>query len=277
MSALPVDPAADLLRRLLAWFAPYPRVLTAYSGGVDSAVVACAAHRVRGAEALACIGVSPSLPARELAGALELARAAGFAVHVARTSEHLDPNYAANPTNRCFFCKDELYRVLSEVKAQRGFDVIVDGTNADDTGDYRPGRQAAGKHGVRSPLLECGFGKAEIRTVAKLLELSAWDKPAMACLSSRVPHGTPVTPEVLAQIERAEDALIAMGFRQMRVRHHGEIARLEVPAGDLARALELREAIVRDLRGAGYKHVTLDLAGFRNEAVVTLNVAGRGG
>jgi uncharacterized protein len=251
------------LSALDAWIGQWPSALVAYSGGVDSALVAAAARRVLGSRALACIGVSPSYPAREQRDALALAARLGVTCRLVPTAEHLDPAYAANPENRCYYCKTHLYDRLASIAAEEGWAVILDGTQADDAGDHRPGRLAASEHAVRSPLLELGIGKPLVRSLARRLGIEAWNKPAMACLSSRVPHGTPVTPELLARIERAEDALVELGFTQFRVRHHGDLARIELPVGDFARAVALQACIVDAVRAAGYLHACLDLAGFR--------------
>ncbi len=239
-------------------------VLVAYSGGVDSALVMAVAHQELGERALACIGVSPSYPTREMRGAVKLAEELGVPYRLIDTEEHLDANYAANLTDRCYFCKTELHDKLQAIAQAEGWAAVVDGNNASDLGDYRPGMTAAREHGVRSPLLEAGITKADVRALAQALKLPVWDKPAMACLSSRVPHGVPITPELLRQIESAEDTLVALGFRQFRVRHHGDIARLELPAEDLPAALAQREAIVAGVEAAGYRFVALDLAGFRS-------------
>jgi pyridinium-3,5-biscarboxylic acid mononucleotide sulfurtransferase len=249
-------------------------VLVAYSGGVDSALVLAVARLELGQKALACIGASPSYPARELEQAVALARELGARYEIVATREHEDPNYAANAPDRCYFCKSELYDRLTEVARREGAAFIVDGTHAGDAADQRPGLKAARQRQVRSPLAEAGLDKAQVRELARHLGLAAWDKPAMACLASRVPHGTPVTPALLGRIERAEDVLVRLGFRQFRVRHHGELARIELPAEDLARAIPLRERIVEGVRSAGYRHVTLDLAGFRREAPAQAPVAG---
>jgi uncharacterized protein len=248
---------------LAEWFRPWRSALVAYSGGVDSALVAAAAAQALGRGALACIGVSPSYPGRELRAAIELAERIGIAHRLVPTEEHLDPSYAANPENRCYYCKTHLYDRLSEIAAREGWSVILDGCHAGDLADDRPGRAAALGHGVRSPLAELGFGKPVVRGLAKRLGLPNWDKPAMACLSSRVPHGVAITPELLARIERAEDVLVGLGYRQFRVRHHGEIARIELPLTDLQRAVGDQALIVEGIRAAGYRHVCLDLAGFR--------------
>jgi uncharacterized protein len=239
-------------------------VLVAYSGGVDSALVMAVAHRELGEKALACIGISPSYPVREMRDAVKLAEALDVPYRLVNTEEYLDPNYAANPNNRCYFCKSELHNQLKEILVAEGWGVVLDGNNASDVGDYRPGMQAARERGVRSPLLEANIAKAEVRALAHHLGLPIWDKPAMACLSSRVPHGTPITPELLRQIEAAEDVLVELGFRQFRVRHHNEIARLELPAEEFPKAIEEHMAIVNGVKAAGYRFVTLDLAGFRS-------------
>ncbi|MFM7581402.1 MAG: ATP-dependent sacrificial sulfur transferase LarE [Caldilinea sp.] len=239
-------------------------VLVAYSGGVDSALVMAVAHAELGDRMLACIGMSPSYPQRELRDAVALAERLGAPYRVVATNEYLDPNYAANPTDRCYFCKSELHDQLRLLAAAEGWNAVVDGTNASDLGDYRPGMQAAREREVRSPLLEVGITKSDVRAIAQQLGLPVWDKPAMACLSSRVPHGTPITPALLRQIEAAEDVLVAHGFRQFRVRHHGEIARIELPVEDLARAVAVQADLVAGVQAAGYRFVALDLAGFRS-------------
>ncbi|MBU6350426.1 MAG: ATP-dependent sacrificial sulfur transferase LarE [Chloroflexi bacterium] len=239
-------------------------VLVAYSGGVDSALVMAVAHAELGDRMLACIGMSPSYPQRELRDAVALAERLGVPYRVVATNEYLDPNYAANPTDRCYFCKSELHDQLRLLAAAEGWNAVVDGTNASDLGDYRPGMQAAREREVRSPLLEVGITKSDVRAIAQQLGLPVWDKPAMACLSSRVPHGTPITPALLRQIEAAEDVLVAHGFRQFRVRHHGEIARIELPVEDLARAVAVQADLVAGVQAAGYRFVVLDLAGFRS-------------
>lgn len=239
-------------------------VLVAYSGGVDSALVMAVAHRELGEKALACIGVSPSYPTREMRNAVKLAEELKVPFRLVDTEEHLDPNYAANPTNRCYFCKSELHDQLKQVAQSEGWRVVLDGNNASDVGDFRPGMQAARERGVRSPLLEAGISKAEVREIAHALGLPVWDKPAMACLSSRVPHGVTITPQLLRQIESAEDVLVDLGFQQFRVRHHHEIARIELPVEDFSRAVQYHSAISDGVKAAGYRFVTLDLAGFRS-------------
>ena len=240
--------------------------MVAYSGGVDSALVMFIAHQELGNRALACIGVSPSYPDRELSAAVELLKQIGAVYRLVETSELSNADYAANPANRCFFCKSELYEQLRKLADTEGWKTILDGSHMDDIGDHIGGMTAARQHGVRSPLLEAGLTKAEVRQLARDLGLSVWDKPAMACLSSRVPQGTAITPELLKRTEAAEDVLVELGFRQFRVRHHGDLARIEVPTEDLPRMLQHREQVIRGVRAAGYRHVTLDLAGFRSES-----------
>lgn len=238
--------------------------LVAYSGGVDSALVMVVAHQELGDQALACIGVSPSYPTREMRAAIDLAEQLGVPYRLIDTEEHLDPSYAANPVDRCYFCKTELHDQLQAVARTEGWQVVLDGNNASDVGDYRPGMTAAREHNVRSPLLEARITKDDVRALARQLDLPVWDKPAMACLSSRVPHGVAITPALLRQIEAAEDCLVALGFDQFRVRHHDEIARIELPLADLARAVSLHREITSGVQATGYRYVTLDLAGFRS-------------
>jgi uncharacterized protein len=238
--------------------------VVAFSGGVDSALVLHVATSELGERALGVTGRSESLAEREYAGAIGFAGAAGAAHEVVDTRELSDPNYAANPVNRCYFCKSELYTKLREIAAARGFAAIVDGFNLDDEGDWRPGRKAARENGVRSPLAEAGFHKADVRALARELGLDVWDKPALACLSSRFPYGTPITLELLRQVDRAEQAVHDAGIRVCRVRHHGDVARIEVPAHEVAAFADpaLREAIVVGVKAAGYRYIALDLGGY---------------
>jgi pyridinium-3,5-biscarboxylic acid mononucleotide sulfurtransferase len=250
-----------------------PSIIVAYSGGVDSAYLAYAATRVLGPNALCVTADSPSYPDRHRQMAVRLAREFGFQHEVIRTDEMARPEYRANPANRCYFCKHELYTHLSSIARERGIMTIADGSNADDRGDYRPGRQAAREFGVLSPLDAAGLAKDEIRELSHRAGLPTWDEPASACLSSRIPYFSEVTDEKLRMIEAAESVLRDLGFRICRVRHHDTIARLELGADEIARAIEpeLAETIVRELRAVGYTHVTVDLRGYRlgslNEAL----------
>ncbi|MAE63904.1 MAG: TIGR00268 family protein [Phycisphaeraceae bacterium] len=267
------------LAALRHWFRSRPSVLVAFSGGVDSALVMAVAHEQLGPRALACIGRSPSYPRRELESALAVVGRLGAAHRVVDTREHLDADYAENRADRCFHCKNELYGRLRHIADDEDWDTIVDGTNASDRGDDRPGRAAASRHGVRSPLVELGIEKNRVRGAARRLGLDVWDKPAMACLSSRVPRGTPITLELLQRIERAEDVLVELGFRQFRVRDHGELARIELETADMTRAVSQGDEIAAGLRAVGYRHVCLDLAGYRAGGAaaptVDLTVEGR--
>lgn len=250
-----------------------PSVMVAYSGGVDSVYLAYAATRALGAGALCVTADSPSYPERHRRLAVSVAADFGFHHEFIQTWEMERPEYRANPANRCYYCKNELYTHLSGLALARGIPVIADGSNADDRGDYRPGRQAAREFGVRSPLDEADLTKKEIRELSRRAGLPTWDEPASACLSSRIPYFSEVTDEKLRQIERAEAVLRALGFRICRVRHHDTIARLELGADEIARALEpaMAEEIDRELRALGYAHVTIDLRGYRmgslNEAL----------
>jgi len=239
-------------------------VIVAYSGGVDSAYLAYIAHRTLGDRAVAVTADSPSYPERHRSLAIRIARDFGLRHEIIHTSELERPEYRANPANRCYYCKHELYTHLSRLAESRRA-VVVDGNNADDRGDYRPGRQAAREFGVRSPLDEVDLTKDEIRELSHRAGLPTWDEPASACLSSRIPYHTEVTDVKLRTIERAEQALRALGFRVFRVRHHDDLARIEIARAEMARALEpeTSAAIVRDLKAAGYKYVSLDLQGYR--------------
>ena len=239
-------------------------VVVAYSGGVDSAYLAFIASRTLGDRAFAVTADSPSYPERHRALAIRIAKDFGLHHEIIRTRELDNPEYRANPSNRCYFCKHELYTHLSRIAAERRA-VVVDGNNADDRGDYRPGRQAAREFGVRSPLDEVNLTKDEIRALSRRAGLPTWDEPASACLSSRIPYHTEVTDEKLRTIERAEQAVRALGFRVFRVRHHDELARVEIARDEMSRALEpeIAAAIVRELKAVGYRYVTLDLQGYR--------------
>lgn len=251
----------------------YQSVLIAFSGGVDSAYLAIAAAAALGDRALAVTADSPSYPDTHRRLALTIARDFGFPHDVIHTAELDRPEYRANPANRCYYCKDELYGRLAAIARQRGLAVVVDGNNADDRGDYRPGRQAAREHGVKSPLDEAGLTKHDIRELARAAGLASWDEPASACLSSRIPYGHEVTDERLRQIERAEGVLRELGFRIFRVRHHDDTARLEIAKAEMPRALDpdVNARLVSALKALGYQYVSLDLQGYRlgslNEAL----------
>lgn len=239
-------------------------ILVAFSGGTDSSLVLKVAHDVLGDKAVAMTAVSASLPASDRLEAEQIARLIGAQHILVDSGETSDPAYLANTPNRCFFCKQETYGRLTAYAKEHGLQTIVDGTNADDTGDYRPGRKAALGFHVRSPLLEAGFTKAEIRQLSKELGLPNWDKPAAACLSSRIPYGTTITLEALSQVEHAEALLFGLGLRQLRVRHHGPVARIEAEPQDFPRLLEHRDEIVAGLKQLGFTFVSLDLAGFHS-------------
>jgi len=258
-----LDQKAERLRQILAGCG---RLIVAYSGGVDSAFLAWTAHQVLGDQMLAVIADSASLARTHLEDALAFAREREIPLVVVETQELENPAYTRNDAMRCFHCKDELFTVLERYREAGGFDAIAYGVNADDAGDFRPGQQAAHQHGVLAPLREAGLNKAEIRELARQAELRVWDKPASACLSSRMEYGRAVTPEALSVIERGEDALRSMGFRQFRVRHHGEIVRIEIARDELPRALtaEMAREFTKVFTGLGFKFVTLDLEGFRS-------------
>lgn len=254
-----------MIQKLHAHLQSLGRVAVAYSGGVDSTLVLKFALDALGAEnVIAVLAISPSLPQSEKDDAIALARQLGARLELLPTAEVSDPAYQANAPNRCYFCKDHVYRALREFAEQHGIRHVLDGMNAEDTLDVRPGRAAARELQILSPLHDHGFSKQDVRYTAKALGLPNWDKPAAACLASRIPYGTSVTPKLLSQIERAEAALFDLGFRELRVRHHGDVARLEVPEADLMRALQQREAITAALRASGYLYITLDLIGLRS-------------
>jgi len=254
--------------RLTELLEEFGSVCIGYSGGVDSVFLSKVALDVLGPErVLAVTGLSEAYPGVQHEMALECVRRFGIPHLEIETHELDDPNYAANPSNRCYFCKSELWSRLAEVAAERGLAVVLDGSNADDVGDHRPGMQAARERGVRSPLLEAGLTKAEIRELSRSLGLPTWDLPAAPCLASRIQYGIAVTPKRLRQVEDAETILRGAGFREFRVRHHGDIARLEVAPGELHRALELAPGLARQIRGLGFERVLLDLQGYRRGAL----------
>jgi uncharacterized protein len=259
--------------RLLATLRGYGRVAVAFSGGVDSAVVAMAAHRALGDRAVAVTAVSDSLASGELEEAEALARRIGVRHRVIRTEEFADPNYLRNNPDRCYFCKSELYGRLAGLLGELGVDAIASGANADDAGDHRPGMRAAAEHAVRHPLQECGLGKDAVRALARAWGLPTWDKPATPCLSSRIAYGEEVTPERVRRIDAAEGWLRRQGLRLLRVRYHaGDLARVEVPLDELPKlaAPGVRDALVAQFKSLGFKFVTLDLEGFRSGSLNTL-------
>ena len=249
------------------------RTLVAYSGGVDSAYLAWAAHKALGADMLAVIADSPSLARTQLQDALAFAEEHRIPVEVIQTAEMERPEYVRNDRQRCFHCKDELFQVMEKFAAERGYKSIAYGVNVDDQSDFRPGQAAARQHQVAAPLLQAGLGKAEIRELARNAGLRVWEKPASACLSSRIEYGRPVTLEALSAVERGEEALHAMGFRQCRVRHHGEIARIEIARDELAMALspQMFAEFTRVFKGLGFSFVTLDTEGFRSGSMNTFH------
>lgn len=258
-----LDRKEQHLRQILA---DCGRLVVAYSGGVDSAFLAWQAHQVLGDQMRAVIADSASLARTHLEDALDFVREHQIPVEVVETRELENPAYIRNDSMRCFHCKDELFSVLERYRETLGFNAIAYGVNADDEGDFRPGQQAARQHHVLAPLLAAGLSKAEIRELARQADLRLWDKPASACLSSRLEYGRAVTPEALTVVERGEDALRAMGFRQFRVRHHGETVRIEIAPEELPRALtaEMARKFTTVFKALGFKFVTLDLEGFRS-------------
>jgi len=248
------------------------RILVAYSGGVDSAYLAWAAHEQLGSNMLAIIADSPSLARTQLADAIAFAREQEIPLDLISTSELDRPEYARNDGQRCFHCKDELFAAMENLRVARGFDVIAYGVNQDDQGDFRPGQKAAQQHQVAAPLLRAGLTKAEIRELARQAGLRIWDKPASACLSSRIEYGREVTRETLAVVEAGEDAIRALGFRQFRVRHHGDIVRIEIAREEMEKALNPAVAaeFARIFKALGFKFVTLDLEGFRSGSMNSL-------
>jgi len=257
-------------------------LMVAYSGGVDSAFLAATAHRVLGSRMIAVLADSPSLARRDFEQACDFAHTQGFPLHIIATEELSRPEYQRNDANRCFHCKDELFQAMEALGPRLGFEHIAYGMNADDTRDYRPGQRAAEEHAVLAPLAEAGLTKFEIRALAKAAGYALWDRPAAPCLSSRVEYGRTVTREVLEQVEKAEESLRQLGFRELRVRHHGELARVELARAEMPRALtmEMLNAITAALKLAGFQYITLDCAGFRSgslNAVLPVEVLAKRG
>ena len=265
MNPVATDTPQKRLTELEEVLVPYRSALVAFSGGVDSSLaLAVAARALPKHRVLAVTSNNETYLPSELDLAREFAESLGVEHLVVNTRELDDPNYASNPTNRCYFCKSTLYTDLAKLAEEKGYACVIDGANKDDEGDYRPGRKAAKELGVVSVLSEAGMTKADVRGLAKYLGLPTWDKPALACLSSRFPYGQEITPEKLSQVARAEEFLRREGFKQVRVRHHGEIARLEIGPDELERAFAMREKISAELLAAGFLYVTLDLAGYRS-------------
>lgn len=259
----------DLRQRLEREIASYGSVVVGFSAGVDSAVVAAAAHGSLGANALIVTAVTETITQEDLDLARSIASDRGWSYQEIAYNELDLPNYSSNPADRCYWCKDGLYVHLRRLADERRFSEIADGANADDLGDYRPGRRAAAEQNVRSPLLELGITKEEVRGLARAYDLPNHDKPSAPCLSSRVPYGTHITREILQRIDAAERALRELGFRELRVRHHDDVARIELPAHDIPRAVELAAIINERLRAVGYRFVSLDLQGFRSGSLNT--------
>jgi uncharacterized protein len=251
--------------KLFSLLKPMRHIIVAYSGGADSAYLAWAAHRVLGCNALAITADSASIPESHKQAAEEFARECGFRHEYIETREFDNPDYIKNDPNRCFHCKDELFTRLEIVARERGIEHIAYGVNADDLGDYRPGQKAAKLHQAEAPLVDAGLSKAEIRELSRLSGLSTWDRPAAACLSSRIPYGTPVTLENIKTVERGEEAIRQLGFRQFRVRFHGQLVRIEIAKDELATALtpEMAQRFVQIFKPLGFHYVTIDLEGYR--------------
>ncbi len=257
------------------------RLLVAYSGGIDSAYLAFAAHEVLGEQMLAVLADSPSLARTQMEDALSFAHEQNIPLKVIDTDEMSKPDYVRNDSMRCFHCKDELFTVMEQFRSQIGYSAVAYGVNLDDKGDFRPGQKAASEHGVAAPLLEAGLGKQDIRDLARAAGLRVWQKPASACLSSRIEYGRPVTREALLQVEKGEDALRNLGFQQYRVRHHGNLVRIEIAREEMPRALQpwMADEFMKIFKALGFTYITLDLEGFRSgsmNAVLPVEVLKQG-
>lgn len=259
------SPTSEALKRLLDILSGMESAVIAYSGGVDSTLLLKAAA-LSGIKTMAVTGVSPTLPEQDLSDAKEMVKAIGIPHMVIETSELENTDFSKNPVNRCFYCKDGLFGKLKELAAKKGYRFVLDGSNSDDLNDWRPGKQAAEQHGVRSPLAEAGLGKEEIRSLSYELRLSTWDKPASPCLSSRFPYGEPITRKSLRQVETAEKFLKTLGFKELRVRHNKDTARIELKEEDIVKMLipVIRKSVTDELKALGYKFICLDLEGFRS-------------
>ncbi len=277
MAKTSIEEKLDYLKKTLR---DMGTVLVAYSGGVDSTFLAVTAHEVLGKNSLAVFAASPVAPPMEKEEAEALAHNTGLRFKIIESSEMSNPDFVANPPERCYYCKRELFSELKPIAQAEGLTWIADGTNADDLSDFRPGRKASAEAGIRSPLLEAGLTKAEIRQLSHTQGLPTWDRLASPCLASRIPYGIPVTAETLNKIARGEQYLHSLGLRQLRLRHHGDIARIELDPGDMDKIIkpEIRQDIVKHLKALGYKYVTLDLTGYRIGSLnEVLNLAGREG